>query len=131
MATGITTQLMFQGAAEEAMTFYVSLFSASAIVEVERYGPDGPGREGSIRTARFTLSGQEFRCIDSPVEHDFSFTPAMSIFVDCESEAELNDAFARLSEDGLELMPLACYGFSSSFGWLVDRYGVSWQLNLP
>lgn len=131
MAAGVATQLMFQGAAEEAMAFYVSLFEASEVSEIERYGPDGPGRAGSVRSARFMLAGREFRCIDSPVEHDFGFTPAMSIVVDCADEAELDHAYARLADGGLELMPRGDYGFSRRFGWLVDRYGVSWQLNLP
>ena len=64
------------------------------------------------------------------MEHGFTFTPAMSLFVECESEAELDAAFDRLSDGGKVLMPVGNYGFSSRFGWLSDRFGVSWQLNL-
>jgi predicted 3-demethylubiquinone-9 3-methyltransferase (glyoxalase superfamily) len=81
--------------------------------------------------ATFTLAGQTYMCIDSPVKHDFTFTPAMSLFVDCADEAELDTLFARLSEDGQVLMALDNYGFSHKFGWLADKFGVSWQLNLP
>jgi uncharacterized glyoxalase superfamily protein PhnB len=81
--------------------------------------------------ATFSLAGQPFMCIDSPVKHDFGFTPAMSLFVRCETEAELDRLYATLAEQGTELMPLGDYGFSAKFGWVNDRFGVSWQLNLP
>jgi len=70
-------------------------------------------------------------CIDSPVKHAFSFTPAFSFFIDCSSEEEQHRVFAGLSEQGTVLMPLGDYGFSRQFAWVSDRYGVSWQLNLP
>lgn len=130
MANKISTHLMFEGAAEEAMTFYVSLFPNSAVQQVQKYGPGEHGAEGSIKVASFTLAGREFLCIDSPMKHGFTFTPSMSIFVECESEAELDEAFAKLAEGGAVLMPLNNYGFSKRFGWLADRFGVSWQLNL-
>jgi predicted 3-demethylubiquinone-9 3-methyltransferase (glyoxalase superfamily) len=122
---------MFEGVAEEAMNFYVSLFRGSEIQQVERYGPDGPGAEGTVKVARFTLAGQDLMCIDSPAKHAFTFTPSISLFVDCESEAELDELFGRLSAGGGVLMPLGNYGFSTKFGWVNDRFGVSWQLNLP
>jgi predicted 3-demethylubiquinone-9 3-methyltransferase (glyoxalase superfamily) len=131
MARAITTHLMFEGAAEEAMTFYVSLFPGSEIRSIERYGPDGPGREGSVKWASFSLAGRDFMCIDSPAKHAFTFTPSISLFVDCESESELDALFARLSDGGQVFMPVADYGFSTKFGWVGDRFGVSWQLNLP
>jgi predicted 3-demethylubiquinone-9 3-methyltransferase (glyoxalase superfamily) len=127
----ITTFLMFEGNAEEAMTFYLSLFDDAEVVSVSRYGADGPGAEGSVQQATFTLAGQPFMCIDSPVKHGFTFTPAMSLFVQCADEAELDRLYAALAERGAELMPLGNYGFSAKFGWLNDRFGVSWQLNLP
>jgi predicted 3-demethylubiquinone-9 3-methyltransferase (glyoxalase superfamily) len=65
------------------------------------------------------------------VHHPFTFTPAMSLFVDCESEAELDAAFGTLSAGGQVLMPPSNYGFSAKFAWVSDRFGVSWQLNLP
>jgi len=130
MANKISTHLMFEGVAEEAMNFYVSLFPGSEVQQVQKYGPGEHGAEGSIKVASFTLAGREFLCIDSPVKHGFTFTPSMSIFVECESEAELDEAFAKLAEGGAVLMPLNNYGFSRRFGWLKDRFGVSWQLNL-
>lgn len=131
MAQRVTTHLMFDGVAEEAMALYTSLFAGSEIGQVERYGPGQLGAEGSVKLATFTLAGREFLCIDSPIKHDFTFTPSMSLFVDCESEAELEAAYARLAEGGKVLMPPGDYGFSARFAWISDRYGVSWQLNLP
>ncbi len=127
----VRTHLMFEGTASEAMNLYVSLFPDAEILEVERYGPDGPGAEGTIVQAHFRLGSQQFICIDSHVDHDFTFTPAMSIFVDCESEDELNHLFDVLSADGNVYMSIGDYGFSRLFGWASDRFGVSWQLNLP
>lgn len=127
----ITTFLMFEGSAEEAMTFYRSLFDDAEVVSISRYGADGPGAEGSVQQATFTLAGQPFMCIDSPMKHGFTFTPAMSLFVQCADEAELDRLYAALADRGAELMPLGNYGFSAKFGWVNDRFGVSWQLNLP
>jgi predicted 3-demethylubiquinone-9 3-methyltransferase (glyoxalase superfamily) len=122
---------MFEGVAEEAMKLYVSLFAGSRINQIERYGPGEHGAEGTVKVATFTLAGREFICIDSPVKHAFTFTPSVSVFVDCENQGELESVFAQLSEGGFVLMPLDNYGFSQTFGWLQDRYGLSWQLNLP
>jgi predicted 3-demethylubiquinone-9 3-methyltransferase (glyoxalase superfamily) len=126
----IKTFLMFEGRCEEALTFYVSLFPGAEITGVQRYGADGPGAQGSVKQATFALSGQTFMAIDSPVSHGFTFTPAMSLFVDCASEAEIEGLFAKLSDGGQVLMPLNAYPFSPRFGWLSDKFGVSWQLNL-
>src|SRR5687767_387435 len=120
---------MFQGNAEIAMDFYVSLLPHSRITDVVRYAP-GEENAGKVMKATFTLGSQPVMCIDSPVKHDFSFTPAFSFFVDCESEEEIRQLFAALSADGAVFMPLDNYGFSRQFGWLNDRFGVSWQLNL-
>jgi len=130
MARKITTFLMFDGVAEEAMNFYVSLFADSEIQRVERYGPGEPGAEGTVKTAAFTLVGRDFTCFNSPMKHDFTFTPSISLFVECENQAEQERAFGKLAEGGKVLMPLDNYGFSTQFGWVNDRYGVSWQLNL-
>ncbi len=128
MTRSVST-LMFQGAAEEALNFYVSLFKDSEIIRIERYGPDEQGTEGSFKLAHFKLAGHDLICFDSPVKHAFTFTPSISIFVECESEAELDEAFQQLSEGGQVLMPLGNYGFSTQFAWVNDRFGVSWQLN--
>jgi predicted 3-demethylubiquinone-9 3-methyltransferase (glyoxalase superfamily) len=130
-AQKITTFLMFEGEAEEAMTFYLSLFEDAEIVQLTRYGAEGPGPEGSVRHATFALAGQQFMCIDSPAEHGFTFTPAVSLFVQCADEAELERLYRALGQGGTELMALGDYGFSKRFGWVNDRFGVSWQLNLP
>jgi len=130
MAAKITTFLMFEGRAEEAMTFYASLFDGAEIASIERYGADGPGAEGTVEQATLRLPGQTLICFDSPVEHGFGFTPAISLFVDCESEREVDELFAGLAEGGAVLMGLDAYPFSKRFGWVNDRFGVSWQLNL-
>ncbi|HGA0699754.1 TPA: VOC family protein [Bacillus cereus] len=126
----ITTFLMFEGKAEEAMNFYTSLFDQSEIVSISRYDENGPGKEGTVIHATFTLNGQEFMCIDSYVNHNFIFTPAMSLYVTCETEEEIEMVFHKLAQDGAILMPLGSYPFSKKFGWLNDKYGVSWQLTL-
>lgn len=126
----ITTFLMFEGHAEEAITFYTSLFDDAEIVSMKKYGPEGPGDEGSIEHATFTLAGQQYMAIDSNVQHAFTFTPAISLWVDCESEEEIDRLYGALVEGGAELMPIGAYGFSQRFGWVNDRFGVSWQLNL-
>ncbi|PEP80453.1 hypothetical protein CN581_15595 [Bacillus toyonensis] len=126
----ITTFLMFEGKAEEAMNFYTSLFDQSEIVSISRYDENGPGKEATVIHATFTLNGQEFMCIDSYENHNFTFTPAMSLYVTCETEEEIETVFHKLAQDGAILMPLGAYPFSKKFGWLNDKYGVSWQLTL-
>ena len=131
MPKQITPFLMFQGVvAEEAMSFYTSLFSEGEVLDVARYGPDGPAPEGSVQVATFRLGGQEFRCSDSFVAHEFSFTPSLSIYIETESDDEIQRLFDALGDGGTQLMPLGDYGFSRRFGWVNDRFGVSWQLNL-
>ncbi|GAB3492331.1 VOC family protein [Nocardiopsis coralliicola] len=126
----VTPFLMFEGQAEAAMAFYTSLFDDAEIVDVTRYGPGGDGPEGTVAQATFRLAEQTFLCIDSPVSHGFGFTPAVSLFVQCTSPAEIDRLFAALSDGGEVLMPLDSYGFSARFGWVNDRFGVSWQLSL-
>lgn len=128
----VTPFLMFQeGTAEEAMNFYTSLIEDSAISNLIRYGPNEGGDEGTVMQATFTLKGQEFMCIDSNIKHEFSFTPSFSLYVTCSTEEEIDSLYQKLNEGGQALMPIGDYGFSKKFGWLNDRYGVSWQLNLP
>jgi len=130
MALSLKPFLMFEGKAEEAMRFYVSLFPSGEVIDILRYGPGQPGPEGSVIKASFSIAGQTILCTDSFVKHGFTFTPSLSLFVECASEEELERVFAALLEGGKALMPLGDYGFSRRFGWLNDRYGVSWQLNL-
>ena len=126
-----TPFLMFEGRAGEAIDFYLRTLPDAKLVEMRAYSPGGPGPEGSVMKAVLSFAGQTIRCTDSIVKHGFSFTPAISFFLDCESAEQIDQLFARLSEGGSVLMPLGAYGFSKRFGWLNDRFGVSWQLNLP
>ena len=121
----ISTFFMFNGKAEEAMNFYTSVFDQSEIKHVY-YQEDG-----TVMHAAFSLKGQSFMAIDNSNKHDTPFTPAISLFVDCDNEEEINRVFERLMEEGKVLMPLSPLPFSEKFGWVEDKYGVSWQLNLP
>jgi predicted 3-demethylubiquinone-9 3-methyltransferase (glyoxalase superfamily) len=122
---------MFQnGDAQAALDLYFSTFPDSRMVQAERYAQGEPGPVGTIKVATFTICGREFMCSDSPIKHDFSFTPASSTFVEFDAKTELERVFGILSEGGQVLMPLDNYGFSQRFGWVSDRFGVSWQLNL-
>jgi len=126
----IVTFLMFNGKAEEAMSFYLSLFLDSEIKSISRYGENEAGPTGTVQHALFSLSGQLFMCIDSAVAHAFTFTPAMSLFITCNSAFEIDTLFAKLSEGGQTLMPLGAYLNSKKYAWVTDKYGVSWQLAL-
>jgi predicted 3-demethylubiquinone-9 3-methyltransferase (glyoxalase superfamily) len=121
--------LTFQdGKAEEAIRLYVSLFKNSKVVNITRWGKEGPGSEGSVKHATVTIQGQELMASDSPVKHQWTFTPALSLYVTCESEKEIDELFKKLSADGQIFMPLDRYPFAEKFAWVSDRYGVSWQL---
>ena len=100
------------------------------IDDLQRPGPGEPGAPGSVKLARFTLAGRPFMCIDSPPAHAFTFTPSMSLFVTASTESDVDRWFAALSEGGKVMMPLGAYPFSARFGWVEDRFGVSWQLSL-
>jgi predicted 3-demethylubiquinone-9 3-methyltransferase (glyoxalase superfamily) len=127
----VSNLLMFTGQAEEAMRFYVGLFPQSRIVSIERYGASEAGPEGSVKQAVFELCATRYRCIDSPVKHAFTFTPSFSLFVEFDSQEQLQAALTSLSERGKVLMPAGSYDFSRYFAWVQDRFGVSWQLILP
>jgi len=125
-----TTFLMFEGRAEEAIHFYTSVFQEASIISIIKYGPLEAGTEGSVKIGVFSIHGQEYMCIDSTMKHGFTFTPAISIFVKCENEEEIANLFNGLSHGGSVIMPLGPYPFSKNFGWLTDKFGVSWQLNM-
>jgi predicted 3-demethylubiquinone-9 3-methyltransferase (glyoxalase superfamily) len=129
MGARLAPQLMFEGAAAEALDLYRAVFDDAEVVEMNRYGDEGPGPAGTVEQAVLRLGDRELRVIDSPVEHDFGFTPSVSLFVEFDSAAEVDAAFAALSEGGKVLMPLGAYPFSDRFGWADDRFGVSWQLS--
>jgi predicted 3-demethylubiquinone-9 3-methyltransferase (glyoxalase superfamily) len=112
----ITPFLWFDGNAEEAMNFYVSIFKNSKIVSVRRYGDAGPGPKGTVMTGTFQLEGQEFYALNGgPV---YKFSPAISFFVDCKTQEEVDTLYDKLSAGG-EKEPC---------GWLRDKYGISWQI---
>jgi predicted 3-demethylubiquinone-9 3-methyltransferase (glyoxalase superfamily) len=121
----ITPFLWFDDKAEEAANFYVSVFSSrrgaaqdeSRIGDVSRYGEAGPGEAGSVMTVSFTLDGQEFTALNGGPAHA-SFSEAISFFVNCETQDEVDQLWSALTEDGQEVQ---C-------GWLTDRYGLSWQI---
>jgi predicted 3-demethylubiquinone-9 3-methyltransferase (glyoxalase superfamily) len=123
---------MFQnGRALEALRRYEEIFEgAFTIDELDAYDESSAAPTGQVRLAVCTLLGQRISCIDSPIPHHFDMTPAISLFVECSDQDELERLFAALGKDGQVLMPLDDYGFSRRFGWVQDCFGVSWQLNL-
>ena len=129
MAKSITPFLMFQnGDAEDAMNFYLSLFPHSSIRSIERFGAEGPGKQGSVMTGILSLNGQAIMFLDSPVKHNFSFTPASSLFVECENAEEVDRLFAALSDGGKVLMAMEETFFASRFGQVQDRFGINWMI---
>ena len=112
----ITPFLWFDGNAEEAMNFYASIFKDAKIGNISRYGEGGPGPKGSVISATFELEGQTFMALNAGPQ--YKFTEAISFFVSCESQDEVDYFWAKLSEGGEE----------SRCGWLKDRYGLSWQI---
>lgn len=131
MKKQIITSLTFQDKnAENAMNFYVGLFDNSRIIKIQRWGENAPVEAGKIMKASFEINGSLFMCSDSPAIHNWNFTPAVSNFIECESEDEIERLFSKLSEKGDIKMPLDNYGFSQNFAWIDDQFGVSWQLNL-
>jgi predicted 3-demethylubiquinone-9 3-methyltransferase (glyoxalase superfamily) len=112
----ITPFLWFDGKAEEAMNFYVSIFKNAKIVSVTRYGEAGPGPKGTVMTAKFELDGQEFVALNGGPQ--FTFTEAISFVVNCATQQEVDEFWEKLSEGGEK----------SRCGWLKDKYGLSWQV---
>ncbi len=126
-----TPFLMFQhGQGRAALDFYCATLPNSRIVTMELFDVGGPGPEGTIKRAVAELAGQRVMVHDSFITHAFGFTPSWSLFLDCPDAAETERLFATLSEQGEVLMPLDNYGWSTRFGWVSDRFGVSWQINL-
>jgi len=112
----ITPFLWFDDRAEEAMNFYTSIFKNSKVGRVTRYGDAGPAPKGSVMSATFQLEGQEFMALNGgPM---FSFTPAVSFFVNCETQEEVDELWEKLSEGGKK----------ERCGWLKDKFGLSWQI---
>src|SRR5262245_54792585 len=112
----ITTFLTFDNQAEEAANFYTSIFKNSTILKASRYGDAGPGPKGSLMAATLSLDGQDLMVLNGGPS--FSFTQGFSLFVSCETQAEVDDYWRKLTAGGKEVQ---C-------GWLVDKFGVSWQI---
>ncbi|GIN84322.1 VOC family protein [Heyndrickxia sporothermodurans] len=112
------------------MKYYTNIIDESEITNLIRYGGNEAGEEGTVVKATFSLKGLEFLCIDSNVKHEFTITPSFSIYLTCETE-EIDRIYEKLMDGGSALMPLEDYSFSKKFGWINDKFGVSWQLNLP
>ena len=126
----ITPFLWFDNQAEEAANFYASVFKNSKILDIARYGEAGAevsGRpQGTVMTVEFELEGQRFVALNGgPI---FRFTPAASFLVGCNKKGEVDALWGKLSEKGMALMELGEYPFSEKYGWIQDRYGLSWQL---
>jgi len=112
----ITPFLWFNNQAEEATNFYVSIFKNSKVTRVTRNGDNGPGPKGSVMSTTFVLDGQEFFALNGgPL---FEFTPAVSFFINCETQAEIDELWEKLSAGGKQ----------ERCGWLKDKYGLSWQV---
>lgn len=112
----ITPFLWFDDQAEEAINLYVSVFKNSKILSISRYGDAGPGPAGTVMTATFQLEGQEFMALNGGPAH--KFTEAISLFVDCKTQEEVDELWVKLSEGGEQ----------GPCGWLKDRFGLSWQI---
>lgn len=116
MQQTLTTCLWFNGKAEEAMNFYLSTFKNSKMGSVSRYGELGPGQKGTVMVANFQINGQDFMGLNGgPM---YSFTPAISLVVNCDTQDEVDHLWDRLGKDGA---PNRC-------GWVTDKFGVSWQI---
>lgn len=112
----ITPFMWFDGNAEEAMNFYTSIFRNSKIETLHRYGEAGPGPKGTVMSGTFRLNGQLFRALNGGPQ--FTFSPAISFFVNCESQQEVDELWEKLLEGRRK----------SRCGWLQDKFGVSWQI---
>ncbi len=120
--------LWFDDQAQQAMNFYTNIFNNSGVGDVSSFENGGPNEDQTVFTGSFTLNGQEFMSLNGgPI---FSFTPAISFFVSCQTMAEIDHLWEKLSENGTVMMEFQKYPFSEKFGWLADKFGVSWQLNL-
>ncbi len=112
----ITPFLWFDGKAEEAANFYVSIFKNSKVLSVHSYGEEGPGPKGTVMSVTFQLDGQEFYALNGGPQ--YTFTPAVSFFVSCETQQEVDELWEKLSKGGAK----------QRCGWLTDKFGLSWQV---
>jgi predicted 3-demethylubiquinone-9 3-methyltransferase (glyoxalase superfamily) len=124
----ITPFLWFNNQAEEALNFYVSVFPGSKIEKLTFYGAEGPGKQGTVKSCRFLLMGEEFLAIDGGP--GFVFTPAISFVVNCDTQEEADALWEKLSAEGEVLTPLDHYALLRKYGWIRDKYGITWQLEI-
>jgi predicted 3-demethylubiquinone-9 3-methyltransferase (glyoxalase superfamily) len=111
----ITPFLWFDGNAEEAINYYVSIFKNARILNLRKW-PDGVGKDGEVLTGSFEIDGQQFHALNGGPQ--YKFTPAISLFVDCKDQAEVDELWEKLSEGG----------HKDRCGWLTDKFGLSWQI---
>lgn len=121
----ISPFLMFDGEAEAAVRFYVEIFEGAELLQMTFQ------ENGKVEQAAFSIQGMTFMAIDSPTEHDFAFTPAISLYLNFDSPQEIDYVYEKLKRGGAILMPLDSYPHSRKFAWVQDKFGVTWQLNLP
>lgn len=124
-----TPFLMFQGEAKNALALYREAFGDYEELLLQEHA-DG-AQAGQIAMARIRIAGLEIMLYDSAPIHGFTFTPSTSTFIVCDDEAQLRRLAQVLGEGGAVMMPIDNYGFSTLFTWIADRFGISWQLNLP
>jgi predicted 3-demethylubiquinone-9 3-methyltransferase (glyoxalase superfamily) len=124
-----TPFLMFQGEAKNALALYREAFADYEELLLQEHSEGA--QAGQIAMARVRIAGLEIMLYDSPPIHGFTFTPSTSTFIVCDDEAQLRRLADVLGEGGAVMMPIDNYGFSALFTWIADRFGVSWQLNLP
>jgi predicted 3-demethylubiquinone-9 3-methyltransferase (glyoxalase superfamily) len=124
-----TPFLMFQGDCKNALALYREAFPDYEELLLQEH--TAGAQAGQIAMARIRVGGLEIMLYDSPPVHAFTFTPSTSTFIDCDDEAQLRALADKLGEGGGVMMPVGNYGFSRLFTWIADRFGVSWQLNLP
>ena len=128
MTNRVSTFLMFEGCAEEAVRFYEGLFPNARLDKLERYAATDAGPIGKVRQASLTIGEHRLIAFDSPIKHEFGMTPSISLFVACDTAEEVDRLAAALGEGGAVLMPIDSYDFALRYTWLNDRFGLSWQL---
>ncbi|HDJ4741343.1 TPA: VOC family protein [Staphylococcus aureus] len=127
----ITTFLMFNNQAEEAVKLYTSLFEDSEFITMAKYGENGPGDPGTVQHSIFTLNGQVFMAIDANSGTELPMNPAISLFVTVKDTIEMERLFNGLKDEGAILMPKTNMPPYREFAWVQDKFGVSFQLALP
>ncbi|MDU6091517.1 MAG: VOC family protein [Staphylococcus lugdunensis] len=124
----ITTFLMYNNQAEEAINLYTSLFDDSEIITMVKYDEDGPGEPGTVQHSIFTLNGQVFMAIDANSGQELPMNPAISLYVTVKDNAEMERLYNGLKKEGAILMPKTEMPPYKQFAWVQDKHGVSFQL---